>query len=66
RLIGVNSDNEPALREHLWQRLASDLRPRHLDRIAQVKPFKALPDVIKDVVEGRNRGRAVIAIDPGT
>ncbi|MEO8545822.1 MAG: acryloyl-CoA reductase [Betaproteobacteria bacterium] len=66
RLIGVNSDNDPTLREHVWQRLASDLRPRHLDRIAQVKPFKALPDVINDVVEGRNRGRAVIAIDPGT
>ena len=66
RLIGVNSDNDPTLREHVWQRLASDLRPRHLDRIAQVKPFKALPDVINDVLEGRNRGRAVIAIDPGT
>jgi putative YhdH/YhfP family quinone oxidoreductase len=64
RLIGVNSDNEPALREHVWRRLASDLRPRHLDRIAQVKPFDALPDVITDVVEGRNRGRNVIAVDP--
>ncbi len=37
RLIGVNSDNEPPLREHVWQRLASDLRPRHLDRIANIR-----------------------------
>ncbi len=64
RLIGVNSDNDPALREHLWNRLAGDLRPRHLDRIAQVKPFAALPEVIDEVINGRNRGRAVIAIDP--
>ncbi|MGQ3196299.1 MAG: acrylyl-CoA reductase family protein [Hydrogenophaga sp.] len=64
RLIGVNSDNEPALREHVWRRLASDLRPRHLGRIAQVKPFDDLPQVIKDVVEGRNTGRTVIAVAP--
>ena len=64
RLIGVNSDNDPALREHLWQRMAGDLHPRHLGRIAQVYPFKALPSVIEDVINGKNRGRAVIMIDP--
>lgn len=62
RLIGVNSDNEPALREHVWRRLATDLRPRHLDRIRQIRPFDALPEVIADVAAGRNRGRSVIAI----
>jgi len=64
RLIGVNSDNDPALREHLWQRMAGDLHPRHLARIAQVHPFEALPGVIDDVINGKNRGRAVIQIDP--
>ncbi len=64
RLIGVNSDNDPALREHLWQRMAGDLQPQHLGRIAQVHPFKALPGVIDDVIDGKNRGRAVIRIDP--
>lgn len=64
RLIGVNSDNNPALREHLWQRMAGDLHPQHLGRIAQVHPFKALPGVIEDVINGKNRGRAVITIDP--
>ncbi len=64
RLIGVNSDNDPTLREHLWQRMAGDLHPRHLGRIAQLHPFKALPGVIDDVINGKNRGRAVIMIDP--
>src|SRR5215208_1222519 len=27
RLIGVNSDNEPPLRERVWKRLGTDLRP---------------------------------------
>jgi len=63
RLIGVNSDNEPALREHVWRRLATDLRPRHLDSIRQVRSFAELPQVIDDVIEGRNRGRAVIALE---
>ncbi len=64
RLIGVNSDNDPALRAHLWQRMATDLHPQHLGRIAKVQPFEALPGVIDDVINGKNRGRAVIMIDP--
>lgn len=62
RLIGVNSDNDPPLREHLWQRLATDLRPRHLERIRRVVPFSALPGVVDDVIAGKNVGRAVIAV----
>jgi len=62
RLIGVNSDNDVPTRERLWQRLATDLRPRHLDRIRQVVPFAALPRVIDDVIAGRSRGRNVISV----
>ena len=62
RLIGVNSDNDVALREHVWRRLASDLRPRHLQRIAHVEPFSALPQVMEQVLAGKNTGRAVIAL----
>ncbi|MCA0239606.1 MAG: acryloyl-CoA reductase [Proteobacteria bacterium] len=65
RLIGVNSDNDTALREHLWQRMATDLRPQHLDRIRRVVPFDRLPSVVDDLIAGRNRGRAVIEIDAG-
>ena len=62
RLVGVNSDNDVATREHLWQRLATDLKPRHLARIRRVLPFDALPGVVDDLIAGRNRGRAVLAL----
>jgi acrylyl-CoA reductase (NADPH) len=62
RLIGVNSDNDVPTREHLWQRLATDLRPRHLERIRQLVPFDDLPRVIDDVIAGRNSGRNVIEV----
>lgn len=62
RLVGINSDNDRALRDHLWQRLGSDLRPRRLDRIAQVHPFGELPKMIDEVANGRIKGRTVIAL----
>lgn len=62
RLIGVNSDNDRALRDHLWQRLGTDLRPQRLDRIAQVHPFAELPRMIDEVVNGRIKGRTVIEV----
>ena len=60
RLIGVNSDNEPELRDRIWKRLGSDLRPRHLARIAHVVPFANLPQAIEAVANGKARGRTVI------
>ncbi|ROZ74983.1 acryloyl-CoA reductase [Ramlibacter sp. WS9] len=64
RLIGVNSDNDHGLRERIWRRLDTDLRPRHLARIARVEPFESLPQVMQDVLAGRRTGRAVIAVRP--
>jgi len=60
RLLGVNSDNEPELRDRIWKRLGSDLRPRHLAKIARVIPFAQLPQAIEAVVNGRARGRTVV------
>jgi len=62
RLIGVNSDNDPALRARIWQRLATDLKPRHLSAVANVQPFAKLPAMIEAVLGGRIRGRTVIAL----
>lgn len=62
RLIGVNSDNDRALREHLWRRLGSDLRPRRLAQIAQVHAFDELPRMVQEVAEGRIKGRTVIEL----
>jgi acrylyl-CoA reductase (NADPH) len=62
RLVGVNSDNDRALRDHLWARMGTDLRPQRLDRIAQVKPFAELPKWIEEVAQGRIHGRTVIEV----
>jgi hypothetical protein len=43
--FGVNPDNPPELRERIWGRLATDLRPRHLQRIAHVESFDDLPAI---------------------
>ena len=64
RLVGVNSDNPPETTARLWSRLASDLRPRHVQAIARVHAFDDLPDAIEQVIQGRGRGRAVIRL-PG-
>ena len=62
RLLGINSDNEPEQRERVWQRLASDLKPKHLAAIARVIPFDELPQGIDAVIDGRARGRTVVRI----
>jgi acrylyl-CoA reductase (NADPH) len=62
RLLGINSDNEPELRERIWQRLGSDLRPKHLAQIARVIPFEQLPHAIDAVINAQARGRTIIRI----
>lgn len=63
RLIGVNSDNSPATTQRIWRRLATDLRPGHLQSIAQVIPFNELPQAIDAVIAGKIKGRTVVQID---
>ena len=49
-------------RQRVWQRLGSDLRPRHLDRIASVLHFDALPGAFQAYLDGGVRGRQVVRI----
>ena len=60
RLLGINSDNVPKVRDHVWHRLGTDLRPRHLAQVRTVVPFDQLADAIDQVISGRSRGRSVI------
>lgn len=63
RLIGVNSATTPMpLRRKVWQRLASDLKPRHLDRIAHTIGLHELPDHFERLLKGAARGRAVVSL----
>ena len=63
RLIGIDSSaTAMPLRRQIWQRLASDLRPKSLDQIAQIMPFKELTEVFPLMMQGKLRGRRVIEI----
>jgi putative YhdH/YhfP family quinone oxidoreductase len=63
RLIGVDSAYTPmALRRTVWQRLASDLKPRHLDSIAHTIHLADLPAQFDALLGGKARGRTVVEV----
>lgn len=63
-LLGINSVLcAPALRRSVWERLGSDLKPRHLDRIvSRTIDFDELPDAFGDYIAGKVTGRTVVRI----
>lgn len=63
RLIGVDSAATPMpLRRKVWQRLASDLKPRHLSEIANVITLNDLDAYFDKMLKGGIRGRAVVRL----
>ncbi len=66
-LLGINSVETPrALRLAVWSRIASDLKPRHLDRIgSRTIDFEELPDHFQAFLEGAVSGRVVVRIAAG-
>jgi NADPH2:quinone reductase len=63
-LLGVSSANCPMpLRRRIWQRLATDLRPKHLDRIVTATvSLDDVPGVSEKMLAGKHRGRTVVKI----
>lgn len=63
-LLGIDSAYlSMARREMLWERLAGDLRPPHLDdRITQEAEFADLLEVLERILKGQVRGRIVVRI----
>ena len=63
-LLGVNSSaTRRAERLEVWQRIASDLTPRHLARIAQrTLAFDQLPTAFQAHLDGKVTGRTVVKI----
>ena len=63
-LLGINSSATPReLRLAVWQRLASDLRPRHFERlVTRTIGFEELPAAFDDYLQGRVLGRTVVKI----
>ncbi|MGA0034277.1 MAG: oxidoreductase [Burkholderiales bacterium] len=63
RLIGVDSAATPmSLRQRVWGRLASDLKPPHLGKIAQTIGLDDLPAYFERMLKSDIRGRAVVRI----
>jgi putative YhdH/YhfP family quinone oxidoreductase len=63
RLIGVDSAFTPMpLRCRVWERLAGDLKPRHLADIASTLEMGELGDYFGRMLKGAIRGRAVVRI----
>lgn len=63
-LQGINSSGCPyPIRAELWQRLADDLKPAHLDRIVTDETtLDGLPDVFARMLGGASLGRTVVRL----
>ena len=62
--INISSAMDMPLRRHIWERLATDLKPARLDEIARMTPFDELPDVFTRLIDARTTGRIVVEIGP--
>ena len=60
RLIGVNSNTPMAVRQQVWARVATDLRPRHLDRVGFPITLDQVIGHCSRSVEGQVQGRAIV------
>ena len=49
-------------RQRVWDRLATDLKPRHLAAITRTIAFDELPAAFDDFIHGRVKGRTVVRI----
>ena len=65
-LLGIDSGyiREP-YRSGVWQRLASDLRPPHLESMSRKIAFEELPATFAEYVAGRAKGRVVVELAGG-
>jgi putative YhdH/YhfP family quinone oxidoreductase len=63
-LLGIDSGHIPlAHRQALWNRLATDLRPRHLRQVTRQIMLADLPDAFATILQGRVSGRLVVSLE---
>jgi NADPH:quinone reductase-like Zn-dependent oxidoreductase len=62
-LLGIDSGYMGfPMRQRVWERLASDLKPRHLEQLMRTINFDELPHAFDDFIRGRATGRTVVRI----
>ncbi len=60
-LLGVDSVNCPMdARRRVWERLAGDMKPKHLAAMTRTIPFDDLPKAFDDFIASRVKGRVVV------
>lgn len=63
-LLGIDSVNCPMpVREEVWRRLATDMRPEHLKDMAHTIPFAELPSVFDRFIKAEVKGRIVVDLN---
>ncbi len=61
RLLGIDSVMCPAGRRRAaWARLARDMPKEHIERLSEVVPLAALPELADRILKGETRGRIVV------
>jgi len=63
-ILGINVSRQLAMpeRQRLWGRLASDLKPRHLDKISRPIPFEQLDQAMDRFFSVTTVGRVVVEV----
>lgn len=62
-LLGIDSGYMGfPTRQRVWDRLASDLKPRHLKTFSRTIDFDALPGAFADYIAGKAKGRTVVRV----
>lgn len=60
-LLGINTGYfDDALRQQLWARMATDLRPDHLDQMTSTIGFDQLSQAFNALLNATVRGRLVV------
>ncbi len=62
-LVGINANHPVNERGTAWSRMATDMKPRHLDKIIQTIPFGQLKPYCDQLIGGGARGRTVVRFD---
>ena len=64
RLLGINSgESSNDVRETVWRRLGSDMKPPLLKEMARTVPFSQLPGVFDDFIGARVNRRVVVDLE---
>jgi putative YhdH/YhfP family quinone oxidoreductase len=62
-LLGVDSVNTPMdVRTRVWERLAADLKPRHLQSMVTTVDLSGMQPVFEKILKAQFRGRTVVRI----